>query len=89
MGDEAHAWRAGGCHCGAVRFEAELPAHLKATGTGVNMLALNILMVGGLSLAVGARVVVRHAGEAGEMRIAFRNFDQLDDLCRRLCQPAR
>ena len=35
-------------------IEAELPAHLKATGTGVNMLALNILMVGGLSLAVGA-----------------------------------
>ncbi len=42
-----------------------------------------------LSLALGAKVVIRHAGEAGEMRIAFRNFDQLDDFCRRLCQPAR
>ena len=24
------AWRAGGCHCGAVRFEAELPASVEA-----------------------------------------------------------
>jgi hypothetical protein len=30
MGEEAHAWRAGGCHCGAVRFEVELPGHVLA-----------------------------------------------------------
>jgi ParB family chromosome partitioning protein len=41
-----------------------------------------------LGLALGAKVTIRHAGESGEMRIAFRNFDQLDDFCRRLCQPA-
>ncbi len=41
-----------------------------------------------LGLALGAKVIIRHAGESGEMRIAFRNFDQLDDFCRRLCQPA-
>jgi predicted MFS family arabinose efflux permease len=34
-------------------IEQELPAHLKATSTGINMLALNILMIGGLALAIG------------------------------------
>ena len=41
-----------------------------------------------LGLALGTKVTVRHSGESGEIRIAFRDFDQLDDLCRRLCQPA-
>ncbi|MFY9972582.1 MAG: ParB/RepB/Spo0J family partition protein [Roseiarcus sp.] len=41
-----------------------------------------------LSLALGAKVMIRHAGESGDLRIAFRNFEQLDDFCRRLCQPA-
>jgi hypothetical protein len=30
MGEEAQAWRAGGCHCGAVRFEARLPQKVMA-----------------------------------------------------------
>lgn len=34
-------------------IEAELPAHLKATATGINILALNILMIGGLAMAIG------------------------------------
>ena len=41
-----------------------------------------------LGLALGTKVTIRHGGEAGEIRIAFRDFDQLDDFCRRLCQPA-
>jgi ParB family transcriptional regulator, chromosome partitioning protein len=42
-----------------------------------------------LGLALGAKVTIRHTGgESGDIRIAFRNFDQLDDFCRRLCQPA-
>jgi ParB family chromosome partitioning protein len=40
-----------------------------------------------LGLALGAKVAVRHTGESGDIRIAFRSFDQLDDFCRRLCQP--
>jgi ParB family chromosome partitioning protein len=40
-----------------------------------------------LSLALGSKVTIRHAGERGDIRIAFRNFEQLDDFCRRLCQP--
>lgn len=35
-------------------IEAELPPHLKATATGINILALNILMIGGLAMAIGA-----------------------------------
>lgn len=30
MGDGAFTWRAGGCHCGGVRFEAALPAQVEA-----------------------------------------------------------
>ena len=41
-----------------------------------------------LGLALGAKVAIRHSGDSGEMRIAFANFEQLDDFCRRLCQPA-
>jgi ParB family chromosome partitioning protein len=41
-----------------------------------------------LGLALGAKVTIRHTGETGEIRVAFHNFEQLDDFCRRLCQPA-
>ncbi len=30
MSGAAYTWRAGGCHCGAVRFEAALPDHAEA-----------------------------------------------------------
>ncbi len=40
-----------------------------------------------LGLLLGAKVVIRQGGEAGEIRIRFENFEQLDDFCRRLCQP--
>jgi ParB family transcriptional regulator, chromosome partitioning protein len=41
-----------------------------------------------LALALGTKVTIRHSGgESGDIRIAFRNFDQLDDICRRLCHP--
>jgi ParB family transcriptional regulator, chromosome partitioning protein len=42
-----------------------------------------------LGLALGTQVTIRHSGEAGELKIAFRDFDQLDDFCRRLGQPPR
>jgi len=34
-------------------IEQELPPHLKATGAAINILALNILMIGGLAYAIG------------------------------------
>ncbi len=42
-----------------------------------------------LGLELGTKVTIRHSGESGEIRIAFRDFDQLDDFCRRLLQPRR
>jgi hypothetical protein len=36
---EALAWRAGGCHCGAVRFEIELPASVEAHSCNCSMCA--------------------------------------------------
>ena len=44
---------------------------------------------GKLGLALGTRVTIRHSGQAGELKIAFRDFEQLDDFCRRLNQPTR
>jgi ParB family chromosome partitioning protein len=41
-----------------------------------------------LGLALGAKVTIRHSGESGDIRIGFRSFEQLDDFCRRLRQPA-
>jgi len=41
-----------------------------------------------LGVAIGARVTIRHSGEAGEMRVKFKNFEQLDEFCRRLSQPS-
>jgi ParB family chromosome partitioning protein len=41
-----------------------------------------------LALELGAKVTIRHSGAAGELRVAFADFDQLDDLCRRLSRPA-
>ena len=39
MGQAAHAWRAGGCHCGAVRFEAELPRKVLAQSCNCSICA--------------------------------------------------
>lgn len=35
----AFTWRAGGCHCGAVRFEAALPAHVEAQSCNCSICA--------------------------------------------------
>ena len=36
---EAFTWRAGGCHCGAVRFEAALPEHAEAQSCNCSICA--------------------------------------------------
>ena len=40
-----------------------------------------------LGRALGTSVSIRHDGAAGEIRLAFANFEQLDDFCRRLTAP--
>jgi len=37
-----------------------------------------------LTLELGANVTIRTNGESGELAIAFKDFEQLDDFCRRL-----
>jgi len=37
MTDVGLTWRAGGCHCGAVRFEANLPDAVQAQGCNCSM----------------------------------------------------
>ena len=44
-------------------IEQELPLHLKATAVGINMLVLNILMIGGLSLGIG--IMSQHLADTG------------------------
>ena len=39
MSQEAFAWRSGGCHCGAVRFEAKLPAKVLAQSCNCSICA--------------------------------------------------
>lgn len=39
-----------------------------------------------LSDAVGMKVAINHKDKGGELRIAYRSLDQLDDICRRLKQ---
>jgi ParB family transcriptional regulator, chromosome partitioning protein len=60
-------------------------ARKSSTGPDADTLALEDK----LGLALGAKVSIRHAGGSGDIRIAFRGFDQLDELCRRLCQPGK
>jgi ParB family chromosome partitioning protein len=40
-----------------------------------------------LSEVLGLKVAIRDAGGEGEMRIAYKNLEQLDDLCARLMRP--
>ena len=41
-----------------------------------------------LALALGAKVTIHSGREGGDIRIAFRDLNQLDEFCRRLCQSA-
>lgn len=42
-----------------------------------------------LGLTLGAKVVIRHTGETGEIRITFNSFEQLEDFCSRLSKPPK
>lgn len=57
-------------------IEQELPVHLKATSTGINMLTLNILMIGGLALAIGvASQGLAESGSAASWTIPLLGAD--------------
>jgi len=40
-----------------------------------------------LGLALGTKVTIRNTGDAGSITITYRNFEQLDFFCQRLCKP--
>jgi ParB family chromosome partitioning protein len=40
-----------------------------------------------LGLALGTKVTIRSTGDAGNITIGYRNFEQLDTFCRRLSNP--
>ncbi len=40
MSAEAFAWKSGGCHCGAVRFEVKLPARIVAQSCNCSVCAM-------------------------------------------------
>ena len=40
-----------------------------------------------LGLALGTKVTIRSTGDAGNITIVYRNFEQLDTFCRRLSNP--
>lgn len=39
-----------------------------------------------ISEATGLRVTITHKGEAGDIKIAYKSLEQLDDICRLLCK---
>ena len=60
---------------------ASKPQSHQATESKIDVLELEK----NLRLALGSRVVIKTKGSVGEVTIAFASFDQLDDLCIRLC----
>jgi ParB family transcriptional regulator, chromosome partitioning protein len=59
--------------------------HKKTAGKDPNTVALE----NDLSIAVGMRVTLHHRGDkGGEIRVAYSNLEQLDELCRRLTRHA-
>ena len=60
-------WRTGGCHCGAVRFEAHLPDHLEAQACNCSMCE----KVGFIHLIVPASRFRITAGEDRLTRYTF------------------
>ncbi|MBA3810786.1 MAG: ParB/RepB/Spo0J family partition protein [Caulobacteraceae bacterium] len=66
------------------RLRAAAPGSQRSTrpryGKGADTRALE----GDLAEVLGLKVEIRDAGGAGELRIRYGNFEQLDDLCQRL-----
>lgn len=61
----------------------------KSTGTtigGAPKDADTLALERNISEATGLRVTVNHKGESGEIKIAYQSLEQLDDICKLLCQ---
>jgi len=67
--------------------QAAEPARTPSTKEPAELDADTRALEHSLSMALGTIVTIRHRGESGEVRLKFNDFEQLEDLCRRLCQP--
>ena len=56
-------------------------------GRGARKSADTAELESNLAEVLGLKVEIRGQGEAGEMRIAYKTLEQLDDLCARLMRP--
>ncbi len=75
-GRDDPAWRAGGCHCGAVRFEARLPSRLKAQTCTCSICAKTgfihlIVPESGFRLIGGAEALTAYQFNTGVARHLF------------------
>ncbi len=64
------------------RWKGPSKAKAKTGGKDADTLALE----GDLSAALGLKVTIHNQGDHGDVRIAYRTLEQLDEVCRRLCQ---
>lgn len=58
----------------------------RTTSAGLPKDADTLALERNISDATGLRVTVTHRGEAGELKIAYKSLEQLDDICKLLCQ---
>ncbi len=58
----------------------------RTTISGAHKDADTLALERNMSEATGLRVIINHRGEAGEIKIAYQSLEQLDDICRLLCQ---
>lgn len=56
------------------------------TSAGIHKDADTLALERNISEATGLRVTVAHRGEAGEIKIAYKSLEQLDDICKLLCK---
>lgn len=76
MNAETRTWRAGGCHCGAVRFEAELPQAFEVEDCNCSMCAMSgnihvIVPASRFRLLQGADNLAEYTFNTGNARHRF------------------
>lgn len=58
----------------------------RTTSAPTNKDADTLALERDMSRATGLRVSINHRGEGGEIKIAYKSLEQLDDICRLLCK---
>lgn len=69
--------------------EGEIREGLKAAGAGEEKDVDTAALEADLTRTLGLSVEIRHKANGGELRIRYRDLEQLDDVCRRLTAKRR